>query len=113
MEPKQASQVTTGILLVALGLIFLAERLSLAPWLDFHRLWPVVLIVLGVGKLLEPRRDGRRGGGAWLVFLGGLFLLHTYDIMTLSQSWPLFIVAGGVSILLGRRRSDAAPVEPH
>jgi hypothetical protein len=35
------------------------------------------------------------------MFLGSLFLAHTFRVLTLDRSWPLFIVAGGVSILLG------------
>jgi hypothetical protein len=35
------------------------------------------------------------------MFVGALFLADTFHVLSLSQSWPLFIVAGGVSILLG------------
>jgi hypothetical protein len=31
--------------------------------------------------------------------------------MPIAQSWPLFIVAGGVSILLGRRAADTSPAQ--
>ena len=102
MDRKQRSQMTTGLVLIALGLIFLAQRLTLLPHFDFHRLWPVFLVVLGLAKFLTPSEEGRWGGGAWLMFLGLLFLLHTYQIFRLSDSWPLFIVASGLSILFGR-----------
>jgi hypothetical protein len=52
------------------------------------------------------------------MFLGALFLAHTYRILTIDRSWPLFIVAGGVSILLGSRNRDGdaksapAPANP-
>ena len=73
-------------------------------------------IVLGIGRVLaaddeERRRHGRFGGGLWLIFVGVLFLMHNYGVLTIAQSWPLFIVAGGVSILLGRRGADA-PAAP-
>jgi len=102
MDRRQTSQITTGLLLVALGLIFLGERLDLVPSIDLRRLWPVFLLVIGFGKFMEVRPDGRRGGGGWMMFLGVLFLLHTYNIFRLNDSWPLFIVAGGLSILFGR-----------
>ena len=110
MNRQQTSQVTTGLLLIALGLIFLAQRLNLLPGLDLPRLWPVFLIILGLGKFLAPRDDGRHGSGAWMIFLGTLFLLHTYQILRLSDSWPLFIVAGGVSILFGRNNAQAGVI---
>jgi Domain of unknown function (DUF5668) len=112
MDPRQRSQVTTGLLLIGLGLLFLFQRLSLLPHLEFHRLWPLFLLVVGVAKLFAPGEDGRRGGAAWLIFIGLLFLLHTYDVFRLSESWPLFIVAGGVSMLFGRSPVKAGAVEP-
>ena len=37
-------------------------------------------------------------------------VLHTYEILRLSDSWPLFIVAGGVSILFGRNNAQAGVI---
>jgi hypothetical protein len=107
MNRKQTSQVATGLMLILLGLVFLGQRLDIVPNLDLMRVWPVFLLVTGLVRFFEPREDGRRGGGAWMIFLGVLFLLHTYDIFRLDDSWPLFIVAGGVSILFGRRDGAA------
>jgi Domain of unknown function (DUF5668) len=101
VDRKQASQVTAGLLLVALGLLFLGQRLNLISGLDISRMWPLILIVVGVGKFFGPRADGEPRGGVWLMFLGSLFLAHTFRVLTLDRSWPLFIVAGGVSILIG------------
>lgn len=36
-----------GWLLVIVGAIMLIDRLSISPWLNFGRLWPVLLILLG------------------------------------------------------------------
>ena len=104
MDRKQASQITTGVLLIVLGLIFLGQRLDVLPDIDLRRLWPVFLVVMGVGRVLAPAEGRRRSGGAWMIFLGVLFLFHTYHVLRLDDSWPLFIVAAGVSILFGRRK---------
>jgi hypothetical protein len=101
---KNGSRVTTGVILIVLGLIFLGERQHLVPAIDLGRLWPLILIILGLGRFLAKTEDGKHRGGIWLMFIGGLFLLHTFGIFTIHQSWPLFIVAGGLSILFGRRR---------
>ncbi len=45
-------------ILITIGSIFLIERWR--PEYDFHHLWPVILIVIGVVKLLE---SGRRDSG--------------------------------------------------
>jgi hypothetical protein len=105
MEPKQASQVTFGLIVVSIGLMFLAGQFDSHWALDFGRLWPMIFVILGVSRLLV------RGGipsALWFFFLGGIFLLHTHRVMTLRESWPLFIVAAGVSMMLPKRKSEEA-----
>jgi hypothetical protein len=103
MSSRQGSQLVFGIVLIALGLIFLGERQHLVPIVDIGRLWPVLLIILGAGRFTAPREDGSHRNGLWLVFIGGLFLLNNYNIFPLQESWPLFIVAGGLSLAFGRK----------
>ena len=107
MDRTQVSQVMAGVMLIALGLIFLGKRLDLISGLDISRLWPLILFIIGFGKFFGPRVEGQARSGLWLMFLGSLFLAHTFRIMTLDRSWPLFIVAGGVSIMLGSRARGA------
>jgi phage shock protein PspC (stress-responsive transcriptional regulator) len=45
-----------GLVLIGLGVWFLAMQLGLLFWFDFRYVWPVVLIAVGVGLL------ARRGG---------------------------------------------------
>ena len=101
MKNKKASHMTMGLVVVAIGLIMLAGQLDW-DW-NFGRLWPVILIVVGVGKFLSSDEDSVPSGFTFL-FLGGIFLMHTFRIFTLSHSWPLFIVMGGLSMIIGRGR---------
>ena len=50
-------------------------------------------------QILMPAKDGR-GSGWWLVFVGVILSLHKFDILRLRDSWPLFIVGAGLSVLL-------------
>jgi hypothetical protein len=108
MAAKTRSDLGTGLFLIALGLIFLAMRQHLLSPIDLSRMWPFVLIVLGFGRLMARAEDGRHWGGLTTILIGVIFLLHTYRIFTLDQSWPLFIVVGGLSIVVGsiRRRGQ-------
>lgn len=110
MNRKQSSQVTMGALLVAVGLILLGDQLGLSVSWNIGRLWPVVLIVLGAARVASSHHSG--ASGYMLFLIGVIFLLHTFGYMTLDQSWPLFIVAAGLSMLFGRRSACAPQKEP-
>jgi hypothetical protein len=120
VDDKQRSNMTAGLILIALGLVFLFGQLDwrFADAFRLHELWPIFPIVIGMVKILQPpdpRSPGRRGGGGWLVFVGVIFLLHNYDVLPLDKSWPLFIVAGGVTLLVHRhaeRPGDAGQRAP-
>jgi len=101
VDNRQASQLTTGVLVIAIGVLLLAGQLN-AGW-HFGRLWPVILIVIGLGRYLGTGADGRRGSGFWLLFLGGIFLLNNFRVLMLHDSWPLFIIAAGLLMIFGRK----------
>jgi hypothetical protein len=118
VDSKQRSQILTGAVLIAVGLLFFAGQLD-PEWrsaLRLGRLWPVMLLVLGVGRLVLPddEKGEKRSSGGWLLFIGSLFLLHNYHVLRLSQSWPLFVVAAGLSIMFSRPKPvrAAAPSGP-
>ena len=90
-----------GGILIIIGVIFLGERLGWGLAWNIGRLWPLILVALGVVQLL----DHRPGPAIWLLFLGGLFLLHQNYILRLHDSWPLFIVVAGIGMLFGRGRA--------
>jgi hypothetical protein len=105
VDNKQVSQVTTGTIIILVGLILLSGQYR--GGLDFGRLWPLVFIVLGVTSYLRIGDDGRRGNGGWFLFLGALFLLNNYTAFRIRDSWPLFIVAAGVATVFGRKDDRA------
>jgi hypothetical protein len=105
---RERSNIGTGIVLITLGLIFLADRQGYA---HFGQWWPLLMIVGGLSTMVFSQGEGAdrrecrsRFSGLWLVFVGVLFLLHQNDVLRIGQSWPLFIVAAGVGIMFGPRR---------
>ena len=124
---RERSGIGSGILLITIGLIFLADRQGYG---GFGRLWPLLLIVMGASKMLF-RDDtvrvgvvaGRRGcrresrwGGLWLILVGVIFLLNQNHIYSIHETWPLFIVAAGLGIIFSgifdRRIPDTNPGDP-
>lgn len=107
---RQSGQLVMGILLVLIGAGFLADRLGYWVADDLWRYWPVILIALGLGKVIDAD-GGRRRSGVWLLMIGGIFLLDTFDVLELHDSWPLFIVAAGI-MTLWRAIAPRAPRPP-
>lgn len=110
MRPRDASRLTWGLILVMSGLALLSRQFDFGWTADFGRLWPIVFFAIAVGHLVASDGCLRLGRAGWFAFLGTIFLLHTFRIASLRETWPLFIVVGGVSLLVdelagrGRRR---------
>ena len=101
MEKKASSQLTIGVLFIAIGVILLAQQLRTGG-LDIGRLWPLILVVVGAGQLSAPAEPGQERKGFGLLAVGTIMLLHTTHVFRLGDSWPLFIVAFGISMLMSR-----------
>lgn len=116
---RERNGIGFGLVLITVGLIFLADRQGYG---GFGRFWPLLLIVAGASKLFFPSdsddkhcRDSR-SSGIWLVLVGGIFLLHQNSIWRISDTWPLFIVAAGIGIIfsgiLNRKEPGGKPGDP-
>ena len=49
-----SGSLASGIILIALGIIFLSG--NLLPWMMLWHLWPLIIIILGVTLLVQPRK---------------------------------------------------------
>jgi uncharacterized membrane protein HdeD (DUF308 family) len=92
-------QFSAGVLLLLIGALFLFDRFDFIEGIRFGQLWPVLLIYFGLVRLVWPRKEGSRRGGAWMLMIGTLFLFHTLRVVRLHDSWPMFIVFAGVLII--------------
>lgn len=108
---RAAGRVLLGLCVIAAGAALLASNLGLMPFEISYRLWPLILVALGLAKLVE--KGALSGGGHWLILLG-LFLLAGFlereDLV--ERWWPLAIIWAGLLISarawLNQRRN--APV---
>ena len=51
---REHGKVTGGLILIALGVVFLLQ--NFLPAFDFGKLWPVILLAVGIGMLWEAFR---------------------------------------------------------
>ena len=93
-----------GVILIAVGVILILERLNLIPesMADMLISWQMLLIGIGVLSLI----GGNRTAGTILIVIGGTFMVP--ELITVPHEvrriyWPLILVAIGISILMRQR----------
>lgn len=102
---KNSGNYITGVILVVLGLVFLANQFDI---LNFGKviglLWPLLLIYLGVRSFM--RRPGVNIGGIILLLLGLIFFVDNLEIFDFGMwnLWPLILVAVGIGMLFNSNR---------
>ncbi len=54
---RKRDSLVWGIVLIALGGVFLLDRLGLDAWDAVWKYWPVILIVWGASKVLDGLKE--------------------------------------------------------
>lgn len=101
---KSDKRLYFGVILIALGVILILERLNLIPEsvADILISWQMLLVGIGVLSLI----GGNRTAGTILIVIGGTFLIP--ELITVPHElrriyFPLILVGIGVAILLRQR----------
>jgi hypothetical protein len=108
---KRADGLVGGLILIALGAVFLLGQQGLFGVAGIRDWWPLIVVAMGVGKMVSSGSGRRRRGGIWLVFIGLWLLANTnhYYGLDWHNSWPIVLIGSGVMItvnaLLGESRS--------
>jgi len=95
-----------GIVLMFLGLFFIADLADIIPWRlrDFLFTWQALLIFLGI-IFLSNREN--KGTGIILIVIGSFFLfprlIHVPDYWR-SLFWPSMLILLGLVVIFGNRR---------
>lgn len=99
--------VIFGLVLVALGVVILAEQF--VPALDLLALWPLVIVAAGVMSLFRRPKDGHVLNSVFealvVITVGVMLLGNTQGFLSwrvwldVISLWPLLIIAVGVEIL--------------
>ena len=90
-----------GLAFVLAGILMMLGQLKILPEVDPWRYFgPAILIMMGLSRMWgTSQATGRGGRGLWLVIIGGWLLLVNLHVWPIRQSWPLLLVALGLSIV--------------
>ena len=95
-------QVVWGLILILVGGAVLLDRLGYMDVESLWRYWPLLLVAVGINQTIGYPSPKEFRGGLWLVFIG-LWLFAVFEHLfglTFRNSWPLFILAWGVKLVL-------------
>ena len=112
-------QMLWGLLLIAVGVVFLLDRWGTIQIGEFWELWPAVFFVIGTGHLLFPDSPAERVHALGMYVLGLWFFACQNNWWGLSygNSWPILVASVGLQIVLralieSRARPDEGEVRP-
>lgn len=100
-KSRLGGQLFLGMLLIGIGLLFLADNFYYLDIGPIWRYWPFILVLIGVQHLFTSRdRDGI-GSGVWFIFIGLWLFVSLNHVWGLGfgDSWPFLIIAWGVSTI--------------
>ena len=98
---RSAPRLILGVLIIGLGILFTLDKLGYVDAGSLWEYWPVVLIAVGLGKVLQPRTCHGRGFGVVLVVVGAWILLFNLDVIheDVWDYWPILLVILGISMV--------------
>lgn len=101
---SHAGSLVVGIVLVVLGVIFLLERQGMVPSDLLFHLWPLILVIVGLTKLLgrhDRDETKERIWGTLLILFGGLLLVGEfgYPQFRFFRIWPFALIVLGIYVV--------------
>lgn len=110
---RVSSQSVLGALVVFVGLVLLANTTGLYDTSQLLVYVPLLFVVVGIYAIVASEFRNV-GGPAIVVAVASGWQLVALDIVRtdqLVQFWPVLVVLFGLSVLLGRYRSQAAATD--
>jgi hypothetical protein len=103
MAGSKHHMLTGGLILIALGVLIYLSKANICP---FSQTWPVLIIVIGFGTIIQKASDF---GGWFITMAGGLFLIvefYGFDLHKYSQYiLPAVLILLGIFVILKRKKT--------
>src|SRR3954467_15974214 len=91
--------LVTGLIAIAAGVLLMLDHFNIIHAFNFFRLWPLILVGIGVGGLFGEDARRKLVGNAILILAGILFLLEEFHYLAWGQVWPVFLIGMGIVLV--------------
>ena len=95
-------QIMWGLVLIAVGVIFLLDRMDIVEVHSLWQYWPLMIVAAGINQTIGYPSAREFSNGLWTVFIG-LWLFAVFEGilgLTFRNSWPLFLLMWGLQMVL-------------
>lgn len=95
-------RILWGVLIIAIGVIFLIDRTELFMVGNLATFWPIVMLVFGVARLVPPTTPRHVASGIWSILFAAWFFVSYNRLwgLTFHNSWPVLIIISGLSMVI-------------
>lgn len=93
------SSLLVGLLIVAAGIILTWGKIYTESNVTFGTYWPVLIIVFGLGVILQYRDFRNFTPGGIITLIGAAILLDKLNVIAIKQLWPVAIIVVGLLII--------------
>ena len=90
-----------GIFLLFAGILLLLNRYDFFDAAPIWHYWPLIIIAIGFGRLLDAQFNWEYRKAFWMLFIGSWLLISELHLFGLSysNSWPILLIGAGIGIL--------------
>jgi len=104
MVNRKRHMLTGGMILITLGVLIF---LHMSGYYYFSKSWPMLLIVIGVGTIIQSARDI---GGWFITIVGVIFVIteaYGIELYKLSKYiLPALLILIGIHVIVKRRKHE-------
>lgn len=90
-----------GILLITIGMVYLLQNFNVIYIGSLWSHWPLLFVLTGSVKLFTMEDGKQFGEAVWWIFIGVWLYVSIHHVygLSFSNSWPLLIIAWGITII--------------
>ncbi|MFA6457020.1 MAG: DUF5668 domain-containing protein [Bacteroidota bacterium] len=98
-----APQFILGVMIIAVGVVFMLDNLDIIYAGNILRYWPAILIAYGISKGVQSRNSSGQLFGWVIAAVGTLMLLDRMDFIYFRvwDWWPVVLIIIGLNFLRG------------